>query len=132
MEMILWLQNWLLLDDTKLLYILTLILIANVLDFLLGWLNAQFSKKIEFSSSQAIYGISRKIVIFILLVYFIPVAMLVPEPVGIGALIVLYTGYLLSELNSILSHLGLANDDKKNNVFVDFIKTIFQVKENEE
>lgn len=130
--MIYWLQSWLLLDDTKLLYILTLILIANVLDFLLGWLNARFSKQIEFSSSQAIYGISRKIVIFILLVYFIPVAMLVPEPVGIGALLILYTGYLLSELNSILSHLGLANDDKKSNIFADFIKTIFQVKENEE
>jgi toxin secretion/phage lysis holin len=124
-NMINWLEHWLQGDNTKILYILALILIANMIDFLLGWVNAKFNNKVSFSSSKAIYGIARKMILFIVLVFFIPVAMLVPYPVGIGALYVLFLGYLLSEINSILSHLRLTEDEKKSELFADFVQRIF-------
>lgn len=126
MDIFKWLGYWLSDESTKLIYILTLIFIANILDFLFGWVNAKFNPNVSFASSKAIFGIARKILMVILLVFFVPVAMLVPQPVGVGALYVLYLGYLASEINSILNHLKLAEDDKRNDLFVDFIQKIFK------
>lgn len=123
--MIQWLNMWLETDNTKLIYLLALIAIANIIDFSFGWINAKFNKSVNFSSSKAIFGIARKMVMLILCVYFIPVALLVPEPIGIGALYVLYIGYLLSEINSILNHLKLSKDDKSTDMFADFVGKIF-------
>lgn len=123
--MIEWLQKYLETDNTKLFYFLALILGANIIDFTVGWINAKFNKNIQFSSSKAIYGIARKLLLFILLVYSIPVALLMPEPLGISALYVLYTGYLASELNSILNHFKLASDDKSIDPFINFFKGLF-------
>lgn len=127
--MLAWLSNWLVHEDGKLIYILSLILCANILDFLMGWLNSKFNPLVNFSSNKAIFGIARKMVLFILLIYFIPVALLVPEPIGITALWVMYLGYLASEIISILNHLKLADDDKSVNVFIDFVNTIFNRKD---
>ena len=124
--MIDWLTQWTLGDNEKILYLLTLILIANVIDFLMGWVNAKFNENVSFSSSKAIYGIARKMVMFIILVYFVPVSVLVPSPIGIGALYVLFVGYLASEINSILSHLRMSDDDKQTDLFIDFATKIFK------
>jgi len=124
--MIDWLTQWTLGDNEKILYLLTLILIANVIDFLMGWVNAKFNENVSFSSSKAIYGIARKMVMFIILVYFVPVSVLVPSPIGIGALYVLFVGYLASEINSILSHLRMSEDDKQTDLFIDFATKIFK------
>lgn len=126
MSMINWLNNWLQNDDTKIIYLLVLILIANMIDFLLGWINAKFNKEVVFSSNKAIYGIARKMVMFILCMFFIPVALIVPYPIGIGALYVLFIGYLWSEVNSILSHLKMSKDDKSTDLFMDFVTKIFK------
>lgn len=128
MDMINWLSSFLESDNTKLIYLLTLIAGANIIDLSLGWINAKFNKKVDFSSSRAIFGIARKMFLLILCVYFIPVALLVPEPIGIGALYVLYGFYLFSELNSILNHLKLTDDDKTTDMFADFVKRIFNAK----
>jgi toxin secretion/phage lysis holin len=120
-----YMQKWLENDNTKVIYFLVLILIANMIDFLLGWINAKFNTTVAFSSSKAIYGIARKMIMFILCVFFVPVSLLVPYPVGIAALYVLFTGYLLSEINSILSHLKISDDDKSVDKFSDFIKKLF-------
>lgn len=128
MDMIDWLQKWLATDNTKLIYLLVLILSANMIDFLLGFINAKFNKKMVFSSSTAIFGIARKMVMFMLCVFFIPVSLLVPAPIGIGALYVLFIGYLLSEINSILAHLNMGNDNKEATLFSDFINKIFNQK----
>lgn len=122
--MITWLNIWLQNDNTKIIYILVLILTANMIDFLMGWINAKFNKEVEFSSSKAILGIARKMMMFILCVLFIPISLLVPS-VGIVALYVMLLGYLLSELNSILNHLKLAKDDKSVDVFLDFLQKLF-------
>lgn len=124
--MIEWLQVYLESDSTKLIYFLALILGANIIDFTVGWTNAKFNPKIDFSSSKAILGIARKLLLFILLVYSIPVALLMPEPLGISALYVLYTGYLASEINSVLNHFKLANDDKSVDPFINFFKGLFE------
>lgn len=126
MGMIEWLNYWLSTDNTKLIYIISLILIANVLDFTIGWVNAKFNGKVAFSSSKAIYGIARKMFVFILLIFFIPFSLLVPEPIGISALYVLYLGYLASEVTSILNHLKLADDDKSNDLFLSFVNRILK------
>ena len=125
MDMFHYMQKWLDNDNTKVIYFLVLILIANMIDFLLGWINAKFNKNVSFSSSRAIYGIARKMVMFILCVFFVPVSMLVPYPVGIASLYVLFTGYLLSEINSILSHLKISDDDKSVDKFTEFVRKIF-------
>lgn len=125
MDMIEWLSRFLETDNTKLIYILALIMGANMIDFTVGWINAKLNPKIKFSSSKAIFGIARKLLLFILLVYSIPVALLMPEPLGISALYVLYIGYLASEINSVLNHFKLAEDDKTMDPFIDFFKKIF-------
>ncbi len=125
MDMIQWLSSFLETDNTKLIYILALIMGANIIDFTVGWINAKLNPKIKFSSSKAIYGIARKLLLFVLLVYTIPVALLMPEPLGISALYVLYIGYLASEINSVLNHFKLAEDDKTMDPFIDFFKKIF-------
>lgn len=122
MDMIDYLQNYLQSDNTKLIYVLALILTANIIDFSIGWLNAKFNPAIAFSSAKAIFGIARKLILFIVLVYAIPVALLMPDELGIGALYILYIGYLLSEINSILNHFKLADDDKQIDPFIDFFK----------
>ncbi|MDR7856290.1 phage holin family protein [Tissierella sp.] len=124
--MIEWLQVYLESDSTKLVYFLALILGANIIDFTIGWINAKFNPKIDFSSSKAILGIARKLLLFILLVYSIPVALLMPGALGISALYVLYTGYLVSEINSILNHFKLADDDKSVDPFINFFKSLFE------
>src|SRR5690625_882018 len=128
MQMIDWLQGYLQDDNTKLLYLLALILLANTIDFTIGWINAKFNPKIKFDTSKAIYGIARKLLLFIVLVYAIPVALLIPYDLGIGALYVLYTGYLWSEINSILYHFKLADDDKSMDPFINFFSKIFERK----
>lgn len=125
MQMIEWLSRFLESDNTKLIYILALIMGANIIDFMVGWINAKLNPKIKFSSSKAIFGIARKLLLFVLLVYSIPVALLMPEPLGISALYVLYIGYLASEINSVLNHFKLADDDKSMDPFIDLFKKVF-------
>lgn len=129
MQMIDFLRCYLESDNTKLIYILSLILCANIIDLTVGWFNAKFNKKIKFSSSKAIMGIARKLLLFILLIYSIPVALLVPEPLGISALYVMYMVYLASEVNSILYQFKLVDDDKRVDPFIDFFKSVFESKE---
>lgn len=120
-----WLEMWLQEDNTKLMYLLCAILIANILDFGFGSINAKFNEKVPFSSKKAKNGLFIKIGYFILLVYAIPVAMLLPSKIGVSALYVLYSAYLAIEINSLLAHFRLTKDDKRNDLFIDFMGRIF-------
>lgn len=131
MDMVTWLQQYLQSDNTKLIYILSLILGSNIIDFIAGWINAKFNPKVNFSSSKAIMGIARKLLLFMLLIYSIPLALIIPEPLGISALYVLYLGYLASELNSVMNHFKLADDDKSIDPFINFLRRIFENKGDE-
>lgn len=128
MDMITWLQHWLEKDDTKLLYVLCIILVVSVLDMSVGWINAKFNKEVVFSSSIALFGVMKKIVYFSGLVLFIPIALIFPSSFSIPALYLLYFAYLYTELTSLFSHFKLSNDDKQQELFIDFINKLFKKK----
>ena len=112
-------------DDRYILALLVTILIASTIDFLFGWVNARFNNNVVFESGVALYGIIKKMMYFITLVFFMIVAFLtIPVNIATAAVYTLYIGYLLSESNSILSHLGLTDDGKKGELFRDFIEKI--------
>lgn len=113
-------------DDTKVYFLLGVIGTLNIVDFLFGFTNAKFNKNVVYKSSKTIDGIIKKMRFTILAILFIPVSVLMPEPIGLGALYVFYFGYIYAELNSILSHLKLSEDGKETEVFVDFINTFIK------
>ncbi|GIO25151.1 phage holin family protein [Oceanobacillus sp. J11TS1] len=131
MEMISFFQSFLETRDSFATFLLTLILIASTIDFLFGWINARFNKNVVFKSGIALFGIIKKIMYFIVLVFFIPASVLVPESVGIPALFALYIGYLISEINSILSHLELTEDGKKGELFREFMSRLLKSEKKE-
>ena len=124
--MITWLQHLLENDDTKVMYFLTIILAFSLIDLMIGWVNAKFNKDVSFSSTVALFGVIKKMTYFIILCLFVPVSLFIPYPVGMLALYGLYTVYLYTEITSVLSHFNLAEDDKKNKLFIDFINSLIK------
>ena len=113
--------------DLYLIVLLSIILISNLIDFSFGWINAKFNKSVKFESGKALYGIIKKMMYFIVLILFSIIALaIIPHEIAIPSIIALYIGYLLSEINSILSHLELTDDGKKGELFITFIKKIFK------
>lgn len=112
-------------DDKYIIALLVTILIASTIDFAFGWVNARFNGNVVFESGVALYGIIKKMMYFVTLVLFMIIAFLIiPENVATAAVYTLFIGYLLSEANSILSHLGWTDDGKQGEVFRDFIERI--------
>ena len=93
-------------SEGKALYILVLICIAMILDFLLGSFVAWRDPQVKFTSQRGIDGILRKLASILVLVCCIPVSALVPAEAGLAALIVLYLGYLVMELASVVENLS--------------------------
>ena len=93
-------------SEGKALYILVLICIAMILDFLLGSFAAWRDPSVKFTSGRGIDGILRKLASILVLVCCIPVSALVPAEAGLAALIVLYLGYLVMELASVVENLS--------------------------
>lgn len=111
------------LEENNIQFLLITITFANILDFTVGFLNAILNDEIEFNSGVAIRGITRKIMVLLVLILFIPVSMVIPV-VGTTSLYVLYTGYLIAEVNSVLAQLGLTNDEEKNHIFIEMMKKL--------
>ncbi|GGD03789.1 phage holin family protein [Enterococcus wangshanyuanii] len=108
--------------DHKAIYVLALICGAMIIDFLSGTLAAKINTEIEFTSKVGINGILRKVASIILLLFFIPLAPLIPGGAGVGLIYVLYLGYLMMELKSILENykkMGIGTE-----LFEDFLKNI--------
>ena len=113
--------------DLYLIVLLSIILISNLVDFSFGWLNAKFNKNVKFESGKALYGIIKKMMYFIVLILFSIIALaIIPHEIAIPSIIALYIGYLLSEINSILSHLELTDDGKKGELFRTFISKLMK------
>lgn len=125
MDMITFLNKITQSDDQYVVALLVTIIIASTVDWLFGWINARFNNNVHFESGVALYGIIKKMMYFITLVFFMVVAFLiVPEAVAVTAVYTLFIGYLLSEANSIMSHLGVADDGKKGELLHDFINRL--------
>ena len=113
--------------DLYLIVLLSITLITNIIDFSFGWLNARFNKNVIFKSGVALYGIIKKMMYFIVLILFSVIALaIIPHEIAIPSITALYIGYLLSEINSILSHLNLTEDGKKGELFKHFIDRILK------
>lgn len=91
--------------EGKALYILAVVCVLMIIDFLTGSLAAWRSPKIKFCSQEGINGILRKVCSIIVLVACIPIAVLIPAGAGLAALIVLYVGYMIMEFASIIENL---------------------------
>lgn len=100
-----WMHQIVATNEGKVLYILALICVAMIVDFLVGSLAAWRNPDIKFASQKGIDGILRKLASILVLVCCIPVSVLIPADAGIIALIVLYLGYLVMELCSIVENL---------------------------
>lgn len=112
-------------EDSKVLFILALISCAMIIDFCFGTLAARVNPDIQFQSGKGINGILRKIASLTLLVFFIPVSVLIPAGAGTAVLWVLYLGYLLMEIQSILEN--LTNMGNKTDLFQRFIDSFKKV-----
>lgn len=106
-------------EDSKAMFILMLICVAMIIDFLTGTIAAKINPDIEFISKAGINGILRKIASVILLTFFIPVSVVIPNGVGTGLLYVLYFGYLMMEMKSILENYKKMGNDSS--LFDDFL-----------
>ena len=104
MDMFEYFRQFLETEDAKVLFVLTLICVAMILDFITGTVAAKINPSIEFKSKVGINGILRKIVSVFLLMFFIPLSVVVPGGAGVALLYTLYFGYLMMELKSILEN----------------------------
>lgn len=109
-------------QDTKILFVLGLIAAAMIIDFLTGTVAAKINKDIIFESQKGINGILRKICSMIVMIFFIPVSILLPEGIGVGLVYVLYLGYLVMEIKSILENLKKMGIDTS--LFNNFISEV--------
>ena len=90
-----WLNQCVATLEGKVLYILALICVAMIVDFLVGSLAAWRNPAVRFTSQRGIDGILRKLASILVLVGCIPVSALIPADAGLVALAVLYVGYLM-------------------------------------
>ncbi|HEL0635530.1 TPA: phage holin family protein [Streptococcus equi subsp. zooepidemicus] len=93
-------------QDGKILFTLGAIAVAMMIDFLTGTVAAKINPNIDFRSKEGINGILRKIYSIALMIFFIPLSILLPNDTGVAFLYVMYVGYLLFELKSILENLN--------------------------
>ena len=105
MDMFEFLKSCIATQDGKILFILSLIAGAMVIDFITGTVAAKINPKIDFKSSKGINGILRKLTSIMVMMFFIPVSVLLPNESGVALLYTLYVGYLVFELTSILENM---------------------------
>ena len=91
-----------LIQEQKIIYLLSLLSVAMIIDFISGVYAAKLHK--EITSKRGINGIIRKVASMILLVFFLPVSLIIPGQTGIALLSVLYLGYFFMEIQSILEN----------------------------
>lgn len=109
--MIHYLEGLLETSDGKILYILTLLMLLMIIDFIMGVCIARFDTKVKFSSFKMKIGILVKIVEVLLAIIAIPFVLLFD--MGLELLYVLYIGLCASEIYSILGHIKIVDDDNK-------------------
>ena len=101
-----WLRQFIETEDGKILFILTMIVSAMIIDFLTGTIAAKVNSNITFNSKVGINGILRKLASISIMVFFIPLSVLIPAGAGVALVYTLYIGYLVMELKSIAENLG--------------------------
>lgn len=103
MYMFEWISYCLATQEGKTAFVLGLIAVAMVIDFLSGTVAAKIKK--EITSGKGINGILRKATSIIVLMFFAPVSVILPGDTGVALLYTMYLGYLFFEITSILENL---------------------------
>lgn len=93
-------------EDGKILYLLSMINLAMIIDFITGTIAAKVNSNITFNSKAGINGILRKLGSILVMVFFIPISVLIPGDTGTILIYTLYIGYLIMELKSITENLN--------------------------
>lgn len=98
-------------EDGLVLFLLSLIVIMEIIDFLSGTLAALINPGIEYQSKIGINGLLRKMQGVILLTVLIPMSVLLPDQTGVAFLYAIYVGYLILTFKSLVENYGKAKGD---------------------
>lgn len=98
-------------QECRVLFVLALIAIAMVVDFITGTIAAFVNPDIDFKSKAGINGILRKIASMMVLIVFLPISTLLPNSTDMALIYTLYLGYLFFEVKSIIENLGKNGTD---------------------
>lgn len=98
-------------DDGLVLFLLSLIVVMEIVDFFSGTFAAIINHDIEYQSKIGINGLLRKIQGIALLVILIPMSVLLPEQTGVAFLYTIYVGYLSLTFKSLVENYGKAKGD---------------------
>lgn len=98
-------------EDGRILFLLSLIVVMEIVDFLSGTFAAIINPDIEYRSKIGINGLLRKIQGIALLVILIPMSVLLPEQTGVAFLYTIYVGYLSLTFKSLVENYGKAKGD---------------------
>lgn len=126
-----YLEKLMMSNDTKILFVITLIVIAELLDWLSGTVAAVINPDIDYKSKIGTNGILRKISFIMLLLLFIPVSVLIPDingiNVGVITLYTFYLAYLGNVIWSIFENYEKMGKDMK--MFKEFWKQLFKTED---
>lgn len=98
-------------EDGLVLFLLGLIVVMEIVDFLSGTFAAMINPDIEYKSKIGINGLIRKMMGIILLTILIPMSVLLPEQTGVAFLYTIYVGYLILTFKSLVENYGKAKGD---------------------
>ena len=98
-------------EDGLILFLLGLIVVMEIIDFLSGTFAAMINPDIDYRSKIGINGLIRKIMGIILLTVLIPMSVLLPEQTGVAFLYTIYVGYLILTFKSLVENYGKAKGD---------------------
>lgn len=98
-------------EDGLVLFLLGLIVVMEIVDFLSGTFAAMINPGIEYKSKIGINGLIRKMMGIILLTVLIPMSVLLPEQTGVAFLYTIYVGYLILTFKSLVENYGKAKGD---------------------
>lgn len=110
-QMFLFLRSLIDTEDELILFLLGLILVLEILDFISGSVAAFINPNIDYTSKAGINGLLRKIVGILLLSALIPMSILLPEQAGIAFLYSVYVGYMILTFKSLVENYGKAKGD---------------------
>lgn len=98
-------------EDGLVLFLLGLIVVMEIVDFLSGTFAAMINPDINYQSKIGINGLIRKMMGIILLTILIPMSVLLPEQTGVAFLYTIYVGYLILTFKSLVENYGKAKGD---------------------
>lgn len=127
------LHGWVNESHSLLVILVVLYCLTATIDMVTGTINAALTTTIEFRSKAFQLGIMRKVVTLGLMIVIMPLSLMLPLEVGVYSLTILYIGIVVSEIYSIMGHIGMVKDGNKHKnkigeLFSNILETILNRK----